>query len=119
MGVTLRGSRVGRALGHASQLTEQSVTAFFGDRCPQFAAAISYYALLSIFPAAIAMTAIFGLVVSNEEAQAKVVDFLFDALPLSEGEGVGNSSRSSPASRGAPERLACSAWSGWPGRQPR
>jgi membrane protein len=83
-------ARTGRALGHAWKLTEQSVGAFFGDRCPQFAAAISYYALLSIFPAAIVMTAIFGLVISDDEARTKVVDFLFNNLPLSEEEGRGD-----------------------------
>jgi membrane protein len=83
-------ARAGRALGHAWKLTEQSVGAFLGDRCPQLAAAISYFALLSIFPAAIVMTAIFGLVISDDEARTKVVDFLFNNLPLSEEEGRGD-----------------------------
>jgi len=89
-GTELLRARAGRALWHAWKLTEQSVRAFFCDRCPQFAAAISYYALLSIFPAAIVMTAIFGLVISDDEAQTRVVDFLFQNLPLSEAEGRGD-----------------------------
>lgn len=80
-------ARLGRGLGHAWKLTQQSVGAFIGDRCPQFAAAISYYALLSIFPAAIVMAAIFGIVISDDDARTEVVDFLFDNLPLSDEQG--------------------------------
>jgi membrane protein len=80
-------ARAGHALGRAAKLTERSVDAFFRNHCPQLAASISYYALLSIFPAAILMAAIFGFVVGDDEARAEVVDFLFDNLPLSEDQG--------------------------------
>lgn len=80
-------SRVSRALGRAGTLAQHSLQAFFADRCGQLAAGISYYALLSLFPAAIFLAAVFGLVAGDEEARTKVVDFLFDELPVSEGEG--------------------------------
>ena len=80
-------ARAGRALGRAGKLTERSVDAFFKHRCPQFAASISYYALFSVFPAAILMAVIFGLVVDDDDAQSKIVDFLFDNLPVTEEQG--------------------------------
>ena len=80
-------ARAGHALGRAGKLTERSVDAFFRHRCPQLAASISYYALFSVFPAAILMAVVFGLLISGEGARREVVDFLFDNLPLSEDQG--------------------------------
>jgi membrane protein len=80
-------ARVGHALGRAAKLTERSVDAFFRHHCPQLAASISYYALFSIFPAAILMAVIFGMIISGDDARREVVDFLFDNLPLSEDQG--------------------------------
>jgi membrane protein len=77
----------GHALGRAAKLIERSVDAFARHHCPQLAASISYYALLSIFPTAILMVAIFGVVVGDDEARTEVVDFLFENLPVSEGQG--------------------------------
>jgi membrane protein len=85
--VTRLRARAGRAAGRAWKLTERSVDAFFRHRCPQLAASISYYALFSIFPAAIVMAAILGIVIDDDDARTEVVDFVFDALPLSEEEG--------------------------------
>lgn len=80
-------ARAGRGAAHAWKLSEQSVGAFFGHNGTQLAASISYYALFSIFPAAIAMAAIFGLVVKDAQARNDVIDFLLDALPLTEEGG--------------------------------
>jgi membrane protein len=80
-------ARAGHALGRAAKLIERSVDAFARNHCPQLAASISYYALLSIFPAAILIVAIFGVVIGDDEARTEVVDFLFENLPVSEGQG--------------------------------
>jgi membrane protein len=80
-------ARAGHAAGRAAKLTERSVDAFFKHRCSQLAASMSYYGLLSIFPAAIVMAAIFGLVIDDDEARTEVVDFLFDTLPVTEDQG--------------------------------
>lgn len=80
-------ARAVHALGRAAKLTERSVVAFFDHRCSQLAASISYYALLSLFPAAIVGTAIFGIAIGDDEARNEVADFLFDTLPLSEDQG--------------------------------
>jgi membrane protein len=80
-------ARAGHALARAAKLIERSVDAFARNHCPQLAASMSYYALLSIFPAAILMVAIFGIVIGDDEARTEVVDFLFENLPVSEGQG--------------------------------
>lgn len=55
-------------------------------RASQYAAAMSYYALLSIFPAAIVLAAVAGFVLDDPNARQEVVDFLFRELPLSDDE---------------------------------
>ncbi len=80
-------ARAGRALGRAWKLTERSVDAFFRHRCSQLAASISYFSLLSVFPAAIVIAVIFGIVIDDDAARTKVVNFLFDNLPLSPDQG--------------------------------
>jgi membrane protein len=70
-----------------ARLIERSVSEFFADRCTQFAAAIAYYALFSIFPFAILAVVVFGLVISGEEARTQVINFLLDNLPLSQTSG--------------------------------
>lgn len=58
--------------------------AFFADRCPQFAAGIAFFALLSVFPLAIVLTATYGLVAADSGAEDEVVAFIVDRLPLRE-----------------------------------
>jgi membrane protein len=82
--------RAAHAAGRAWKLTERSVRAFAAHRCSQLAASISYYALLSIFPAAIVTAVIFGIVIDDASARASVVEFLFDNLPVSEDPGRGD-----------------------------
>ncbi len=55
-------------------------------RASQYAAAISYYALLSIFPAAIVLAAVAGYALDEPGARQDVIDFLFRELPLSDDE---------------------------------
>lgn len=75
------------AWSRTSRIAEQSVAAFFTDRCPQFAAAIAFYALFGIFPLAILAVVVFGLVIGDEDARRHVVDFLLDNLPLTQDQG--------------------------------
>jgi membrane protein len=76
-----------RGLRRAGALAERGAREFFADGCPQRAAAISYYAMLSLFPLAILTVAAFGLVVDDEVARARVIGFLLDQLPLRQGQG--------------------------------
>ena len=72
----------------ASRTAWGATVRFFGDRCSLSAAAISYHVLFSLFPLAILLVSIFGLVMQDEERRQEVTDWLLDALPLSEAAGV-------------------------------
>lgn len=56
-------------------------------RVGQLAASISYYALLSVFPAAIVLASAAGFILDDPSARQDVIDFLFDELPLNETDG--------------------------------
>ena len=58
------------------------------DYGPQMAAAISYHALFSLFPLAILLVSIFGLVLQDASLREDVITWLLDALPLSDSAGV-------------------------------
>lgn len=81
MGRISRATRLGSALG------ARGVREFFDDGCPQRAAAISYYSLLSLFPLAIVLVAIFGIVVDDDAARRRVIGFVLDNVPLREDRG--------------------------------
>jgi membrane protein len=70
-----------------ARLARRAIAEFFDDGCPQRAAAISYYGLFSLFPLAILLVGIFGLVVQEHQARSQVIDFLLDNLPLRRGQG--------------------------------
>jgi membrane protein len=75
LGGVVRG--VARALPRA-------VEDMFTDRCTQYAAAIAYRVLFSLFPLTIALVSIFGLVLQDDELRQQVIEELIDFLPVSE-----------------------------------
>lgn len=80
LGAVLRG--VVRAL-------PQAVEDMFADRCTQYAAAIAYRVLFSLFPLTIALVSVAGLVLQDDQLRQDVIDELIDFLPVSE-SGQGN-----------------------------
>ena len=77
-----------RALARRAQATaDRAIRGFFDDGSPQSAAAISYYALFSLFPLAILLVVGFGLVVDDDAARARVIDFVLENVPLREDRG--------------------------------
>lgn len=62
----------------------RAVEDLFRDRCPQYAAAIAFHVLFSLFPLTILLVSIFGLVLQDDELRARVVNELLDVLPVSE-----------------------------------
>ena len=65
----------------------RAVEDMFRDRCPQYAAAIGFRALFSLFPLTILLVSIFGLVLQNDELRNDVIEELIGVLPVSpEGE---------------------------------
>lgn len=65
----------------------RAVQAFFRDNGPQYAAALSYYGLFSLFPLAILTVTVFGLIVDDEAARTQVIDFVLENVPLREDAG--------------------------------
>ena len=82
--------RLGWYGGDARLLFRRTAQEFAADRCTQLAAAIAYYVLFSIFPLAILLVSISGLLLTDDRLRADVVDEIFLALPLSEDEGRDN-----------------------------
>lgn len=80
-------TRVRAGARRAWWLTEKAVGGFFSDHCQQLAAGIAFFALFSMFPLAIVLTAVFGLFLSGGTAEDEVVNFLVERLPLEEGGG--------------------------------
>jgi membrane protein len=71
----------------------KAIEDMFTDRCTQYAAAIAYRVLFSLFPLTIALVSIFGLVLQDDEIRQKVINELIDLLPVSS-SGQGNVERS-------------------------
>jgi len=74
------------ALGVA-RVFPRAVEDLFRDRCPQYAAAIAFHVLFSLFPLTILLVSIFGLVLQDDEFRARVINELLDVLPVSEAGG--------------------------------
>jgi membrane protein len=62
----------------------RAIEDLFSDRCPQYAAAIAYRVLFSLFPLTIVLVSVFGLVLQDDELRERVIDELLDILPVSE-----------------------------------
>jgi membrane protein len=79
--------RLRRGADLTSRAAQSAGSGFLDDACTKLAAAMTYYALLSMFPLAILVVAGFGLVIAEGEARAQVIDTILDALPLEDGQG--------------------------------
>ena len=90
-GSRLSAKRLGARLAHAGgrgwTLISRAVQAFFSHHGTQLAAAMSYYSLLSLVPAAILLVAGFSLVLDNTQARTDVVDAILGIFPLNEDQG--------------------------------
>jgi membrane protein len=67
----------------AITLARRAVAEFGEDGCGQLAAAISYHALFSVFPLAVVLAGVFGVVVRLTGTQADVIDTIVGQVPLS------------------------------------
>ena len=82
-----RAPRLRRLGGDVRLLFRRTAQEFLDDHCTQLAAGIAYYVLFSIFPLAILLVSISGLLLTDDRLRADVVDEIFRSLPLSEGQG--------------------------------
>jgi len=72
-----------RRLLSVADVIKGAVNEFLADNCPHLAGAISYYLLLSLFPLVLAAISIFGLIMKDPSAAAKVTEAITDFLPVS------------------------------------
>jgi membrane protein len=73
-----------RLAGRLARAVPAAVSAYSAQLGPQLSAALAYRVLLSIFPLLILVVSVLGLVLNDPETQETVVDWLLDALPLTE-----------------------------------
>ncbi|HEV2769139.1 MAG TPA: YihY/virulence factor BrkB family protein [Solirubrobacteraceae bacterium] len=76
-----------RLLRRTGAVAEGALGEFVADGCTTLAAAISYYALLAVFPLAIIMVAVAGLVFDDDDARAQIIDTILDRVPLRDEAG--------------------------------
>lgn len=84
---------------------------FLTDNCTQLAAAISYYALFSLFPLILALLSILGFILKSPQAEAQVIDGIGTVLPVS-GEFIASAVRGVITARAATGAVA-SIWLIW------
>ena len=63
-------------------LFRRATVNFVEDRCTVLAAAISYFALFSLFPLTLLVVAVFGIVLRDSDVQQRVLDSIVDAIPV-------------------------------------
>lgn len=68
------------------EIAVRSVKSYSKDRCSLYAASITYYSLVSLFPLALFAIGIAGFFFQSDADQQRIVDELTGALPLSEGQ---------------------------------
>lgn len=78
-----------RVLDRVLRALQRAGGAYFGrDDCSQFAAAISFRVLFSIFPFLILLVSILGLVLQDDQRRQEVIDWIEGLVPLSEEANV-------------------------------
>src|SRR5262245_12979692 len=73
---------VGGVVRGVARALPKAIEDMFTDRCTQYAAAIAYRVLFSLFPLTIALVSIFGLVLQDDALRQKVINELIDLLPV-------------------------------------
>jgi membrane protein len=72
---------VGGVVRGIARALPRAIEDMFADRCTQYAAAIAYRVLFSLFPLAIALVSVFGLVLQDDELRQQVINEVTDLLP--------------------------------------
>jgi len=78
---------VGGVVRGVARALPRAIEDMFTDRCTQYAAAIAYRVLFSLFPLAIALVSVFGLVLQDDELRQQVINEVTDLLPGESGQG--------------------------------
>ncbi|MEE9401101.1 MAG: YihY/virulence factor BrkB family protein [Dehalococcoidia bacterium] len=65
------------------EVIKGAVNEFLADNCPHLAAAVSFYLLLSLFPLVLVAISIFGFIMKDPSAAAKVTEAITGFIPVS------------------------------------
>ena len=76
--------RLGALVHGVTNALPRAIEDLFRDRCPQYAASISFHVLFSLFPLTIVLVSVFGLVLQDDELRQRVINELLDVLPVSQ-----------------------------------
>jgi membrane protein len=76
-----------RALRGLAGIVVRAIKLYMADHCGTYAAAIAYYAIFSLVPLSLVTLSIVGLVVNEH----RIVDFVFEQVPLQQTQSVRNS----------------------------
>ena len=79
-------SRLRRLLDRIELTSVRAALEFVDDRGHRDAAQIAYFALLSFIPLALLLVGAFGLAFDDAEVRERVVNTVFDNVPLARGE---------------------------------
>jgi membrane protein len=71
----------------AAILAQRTAREFAADNCPQMAAAIAYYVLMSIFPLLVVAAGVTGLVIHDHDTQVRLTNAILRNFPLDPGSG--------------------------------
>lgn len=92
---TTQAERMGRVVVNwrlVAGVFRRATVNFVEDRCTVLAAAISYFALFSLFPLTLLVAAVFGIVLRDNDVRDRVLDGIVDAIPIN-APSVANSLR--------------------------
>src|SRR6185436_4124440 len=77
------GTGVGRVVTHTLAVLGRSLKAFYDDQMTHHAAALTYYALMSLFPAVLLALSLLGLIGQYPATYDAILGYLRDVVPRS------------------------------------
>jgi membrane protein len=87
-------------MSRAWTVVKRTVVSFYDDQITHHAAALTYYALMSLFPAALLALSLLGLLGQYPETYDAIIDYLEDVAPASVVDPLDRSLRTALQSKG-------------------
>ena len=87
-------------MGRVWRVVKRTVVSFYDDQATHHAAALTYYSLMSLFPAALLALSLLGLLGQYPETYNAVIDYLDDVAPASVVDPLDRSLRTALQSKG-------------------
>jgi membrane protein len=87
-------------VGHVTTVTKRTLKAFYDDQMTHHAAALTYYVLMSLFPAALLAMSLLGLLGQYPDTYDAIIGYLRDVAPASVVDPVDRSLQNALESKG-------------------